>query len=196
MVKRAMQKWPKVPKVFGWLRLDRRGNWLLQVRPDSFERIGNAAVVDFIGRNYARDDEGRWYFQNGPQRVFVSLAYTPFVFRLDDSQSGWLTHSGMPAGAARELLFDEADDVLLVTDLGPGLVLDRDLPALLDSLADESGRGLDAEALIESLRAIGPRQMRLLDKPVMASAVERAEIARRFGLIAEPAPVDERKDRT
>src|SRR5919199_5142149 len=73
-VARAMAKWPNVPAVYGWLALDRRGNWLIKG-----ERIANAALRDFIGRNYAADSNGRWYFQNGPQRVFVSLAYTPWV---------------------------------------------------------------------------------------------------------------------
>ena len=27
---RSMAKWPNVPAVYGWLTLDRRGNWLLQ----------------------------------------------------------------------------------------------------------------------------------------------------------------------
>ena len=187
-VKRALQKWPNVPNVFGWLRLDRRGNWLLKVRPDQFERIGNAAVVEFIGRNYERDEAGQWYFQNGPQRVFVLLDSTPHVFRLDDARQGWLTHAGMPAGAPRELLFDDRDDVVLVTELGPGLVLDRDLPALLDGLADADGLGLDVEALVEGLRAQGAREIRLFDAPVVAAAVAPGEIARRFGFIAEPVP--------
>ena len=187
-VKRALQKWPNVPNVFGWLRLDRRGNWLLKVRPDQFERIGNAAVVEFIGRNYERDEAGQWYFQNGPQRVFVLLDSTPHVFRLDDARQGWLTHAGMPAGAPRELLFDDRDDVVLVTEPGPGLVLDRDLPALLDGLADADGLGLDVEALVEGLRAQGAREIRLFDAPVVAAAVAPGEIARRFGFIAEPVP--------
>ena len=74
VVAQAMAKWPDVPAVYGWLSLDRRGNWLIKG-----ERITNAALRDFIARNYEADDEGRWYFQNGPQRVYASLAYTPLV---------------------------------------------------------------------------------------------------------------------
>ena len=58
-VRRALQKWPNVPNVFGWLRLDRRGNWLLKVQLDQFERISNSAVVAFIGRNYEQDEAGQ-----------------------------------------------------------------------------------------------------------------------------------------
>ncbi len=188
-VRRALQKWPNVPNVFGWLRLDRRGNWLLKVQLDQFERISNSAVVAFIGRNYEQDEAGQWYFQNGPQRVFVSLDYTPHVYRLDDARRGWLTQAGMPAGNPLELLFDERDDVVLVTDLGPGLVLDRDLPAMIDNITEIDGRGLEVDALLESLRTQGARRIRLLDVPVLAAGVDHAGIASRFGFVAEPVPV-------
>ena len=54
-VLRSMAKWPNVPAVYGWLRLDRRGNWLLKG-----ERINNPAIVECIGRNYEPDAQGRW----------------------------------------------------------------------------------------------------------------------------------------
>ena len=179
MVKKAMQKWPNVPNVFGWLRLDRRGNWLLQVRPDSFERIGNTALVEFIGRNYERDISGRWYFQNGPQRVFVGLDYTPHVFRLGDKMGEgrrqWVTHVGLPAGQPREMLFDEDDNVVLVTELGPGVVEDRDLSALIDGLR-ENGAEIDLDELLPRLRAGGGRPLtglRLFGEVVMPVCAPR-----------------------
>ena len=98
IVVRAMQKWPNVPNVFGWLKLDRRGHWLVKSRTGGdartvFERISNAAVVEFIGRNYQADDKGRWFFQNGPQRVFVTLEYTPLVYRLRADGVAWASPS-------------------------------------------------------------------------------------------------------
>ncbi len=77
IVLRGMAKWPNVPAVYGWLSLDRRGQWLIKG-----ERISNALVTEFIGRNFTRDERGCWYFQNGPQRVFVDLDYTPRVYRV------------------------------------------------------------------------------------------------------------------
>jgi hypothetical protein len=82
IVIRAMAKWPKVPVVYGWLSLDRRGRWSIKSgspeRPDAashgFEPVTNQKLVEFIGRNYTHDAQGRWYFQNGPQRVYVALA--------------------------------------------------------------------------------------------------------------------------
>ena len=38
-----------------------------------------AAFADFIARNYEADEHGRWFFQNGPQRVFVDLELAPLV---------------------------------------------------------------------------------------------------------------------
>ena len=75
-VLRGMARWPNVPAVFGWLALDRRGNWLLQG-----DAITNPTVTAYMGRNYERDGEGRWFFQNGPQRVYLDLEYTPYIYR-------------------------------------------------------------------------------------------------------------------
>ena len=89
-----MGKWPDVPHVFGWLRLDRRGDWLIKG-----EHIVNSGVKAFIGRNYGADERGRWFFQNGPQRVFVALDYTPFVVRTSgDGPPSLETHINRPIG--------------------------------------------------------------------------------------------------
>lgn len=87
IVRQSMAKWPNVPHCYGWLALDRRGQWRMrdeqaQASGAAGEPIRHAALLAFIGRNYASDDRGQWYFQNGPQRVYVALAYAPFVVRL------------------------------------------------------------------------------------------------------------------
>src|SRR5581483_4014361 len=132
LVIRAMQRWPNVPAVFGWLRLSRRGEWLIKSRSGGFERIANPALNAFIGRNYLHDERGRWYFQNGPQRVFVALDYTPWVYRLDDAARGLIAHSGATPRTIARLYLDDADSLLVETDLGIGVVLDRDLAAILE----------------------------------------------------------------
>ena len=83
----AIAKWPNVPACTGWLLLDRRGQW--RMRDDACQAAGelgdlirHVALKAFIERNYGEDEAGRWFFQNGPQRVFVDLAYTPLVLRL------------------------------------------------------------------------------------------------------------------
>ena len=125
IVLRSMAKWPDVPDVYGWLSLDRRGNWLLKG-----ERIGNPALREFIGRNYQPDPVGRWFFQNGPQRVFVALAYTPLVLHFEGELL--LDHCDRPFQAEQTFL-DEEGSVLLAGESGIGLLDDRDLDRYADT---------------------------------------------------------------
>jgi hypothetical protein len=124
IVARSLAKWPNVPAVYGWLSLDRRGNWLIKG-----ERIGNAALREFIGRNYEPDDQGRWYFQNGPQRVYVSLAYTPLVVHYGGERL--FDHCGRPFNAT-EVFQDDEGSVLFAGAGTVGLLDDRDLARLAD----------------------------------------------------------------
>ncbi len=126
-VARSIARWPNVPAVYGWLSLDRRGNWRIKG-----ERIGNAALREFIARNYEADEEGRWYFQNGPQRVFVTLAYTPFVMHYEGERL--LDHCGREV-TARETYLDDEGSVLVLGEQGVGVLDDRDL----DRYAERAG---------------------------------------------------------
>jgi hypothetical protein len=128
IVLRSMAKWPNVPDVYGWLSLDRRGNWLIKG-----ERIGNAAFREFIARNYQPDVRGCWYFQNGPQRVFVTLAYTPLVVHHEGE--ALLDHCGR-AFAAREILLDDEGSVLISGESTVALLDDRDLERYSERAAD------------------------------------------------------------
>ena len=141
MVIRAMAKWPNVPAVWGWLSLDRRGRWRLKGEP-----IPNRAAVEFIARNYASDRHGRWFFQNGPQRVFVDLAYTPWVYLLD-GRGTLVTHTGLECGAVEGAWIDEAGSMILLGEPGPGVVDDRDLMTLSDGLVDEHGDAVEDEVV-------------------------------------------------
>ena len=118
IVRQALAKWPNVPHCTGWLLLDRRGEWRL--RDDAAQAAGelgspirHAALNAFIGRNYECDAQGQWFFQNGPQRVYVELAYTPWVVRLAE-RDGQLTltdQTGMPF-EPDEAWLDDAGGVL------------------------------------------------------------------------------------
>src|SRR5664279_5496740 len=74
----AEVKWPNLPACYGWLSLDRRGCWRLKG-----QTISHTGLISFINSHYSADDSGNWIFQNGPQAVFVALAYTPLLVRLD-----------------------------------------------------------------------------------------------------------------
>ncbi|WP_128112718.1 DUF2946 family protein [Polynucleobacter necessarius] len=92
-VLRSLAKWPNVPDCFGWLALDRRGQWRMR---DEFTQanklpgqvIEHLAFKEYISRNYSCDSLGRYFFQNGPQRVFVTLDATPWIARITPSDEG------------------------------------------------------------------------------------------------------------
>jgi hypothetical protein len=127
-----MMKWPDVPAVYGWLALDRRGNWRIKG-----EAIANTALREFIGRNYECDGAGRWYFQNGPQRVYVQLAYTPWVVHYEGDA---LRDQCGGAFQAERTYLDDEGSVLVEGGGRIALVDDRDL-----------GRFADAEARLEPI---------------------------------------------
>ena len=152
-VKDAIARWPDVPAAYGWLSLDARGRWRfhpqgLSAQGGPGESITNPQILDFIGRNYAHDDAGRWFFQNGPQRVYLRLDAAPYVLRLDDAGRALLTHTNQPVTAVNAWWLDDAGSLYAVTPAGPGIVLDRDLPALLDQLRAQDG-AMPLDALAE-----------------------------------------------
>lgn len=181
IVVRAMRKWPDVPNVFGWLRLDRRGSWLVKGRSGTFERIGNAAVIEFIGRNYLADEQGRWFFQNGPQRVFVTLDYLPYVYRLRADGKAIEAHTGGVPSRITQAWLDDAGALVLLTDLGPGVLLDRDLPAIAASLDDTVVEQLLAGQTVDAAVEIGGQRVRL-------DMLHAADAPAMFGFDPSPRP--------
>jgi hypothetical protein len=137
----AMARWPNVPAVYGWLRLDRRGQWHLidRGRPD-FDPVRDAAgspitsppILDFIHRNYGVTDEGCWFWQNGPQRVFVDLDLAPRILRiLGEGQSATLVdHTGLEVGPIRSAAMAPDGTLWLRATEHYGAIHDLDLAAL------------------------------------------------------------------
>ncbi|MGC4003669.1 MAG: DUF2946 family protein [Pirellulales bacterium] len=148
IVRQAIAKWPNVPDCYGWLGLDARGGWYLRdaaaQAAGAFTQGGAAKgdllrhdkLLGFIGRNYACDARGCWFFQNGPQRVFVELEVAPWIWRVapDFALSA---HTGAPARLERALL-DEQGRVFALTDLGLGLVHSLDV-ALVAAAVEQAG---------------------------------------------------------
>ncbi len=137
IVRQAIAKWPNVPDCYGWLGLDARGGWFLRdaqaQAAGSFvqggaakgDRLSHDRLLAFIGRNYACDARGCWYFQNGPQRVYVELEAAPWIWRVAPDLS-LSAHTG--AAARREhVLLDDQGRVFVSTDLGLGLVHSLDV---------------------------------------------------------------------
>jgi hypothetical protein len=189
IVKQALARWPNVPHCTGWLRLDARGHWRLRDEADQAAdapgtAIRHEALNGFINRNYECDARGQWYFQNGPQRVYVELEYTPFVVRLATDANAALTltdQTGQPFVPAG-VWVDEAGSVLFAeavsgTSSGWGhvaLLHDHDLDLFTDhaTLADDGQSGTFV------WRA---------DAALPITPVRRADVAAHFGFIASPA---------
>ena len=173
IVRAALKKWPNVPACYGWLALDARGDWYL--RDDRVQaagpfpaikgsRIEHVRLREFIERNYAADAAGRWFFQNGPQRVYVELEAAPWVWRLplDDDATRVQAHTGAPAQVASSWL-DEHGRLFLATDLGLGIVHTLDM--------------LRASGVVEN-GAWSPRETAFADLPI------------RFGYRLNPATLN------
>ena len=134
IVRQAIAKWPNVPHCYGWLGLDARGSWYM--RDDRVQAAGpfpqsrgavlrHGKLIDFIHRNYERDDAGCWFFQNGPQRVYVELEAAPWVLRLaSDGQVE--THTGQPVQVLANFV-DEHGRLFGETNVGLGLVHTLDM---------------------------------------------------------------------
>ncbi len=151
IVRQAIAKWPNVPDCYGWLGLDARGNWYM--RDDAAQAAGPFAsadagvralskgsllkhekLVDFIQRNYESDASGQWFFQNGPQRVYVELEATPLVWRVEAAPAHAVTaHTGVAARVQR-CFVDELGRLYLETDLGFGLVHTLDMMHAADAV--------------------------------------------------------------
>jgi hypothetical protein len=171
-------KWPDVPACYGWLSLDRRGNWRLKG-----EVVRHGGLAAFINRNYCADDKGDWVFHNGPQKVYVALDYTPLVLHL--APDGALTtHTGVAAGAPSAAFLDDEGNVVLQVAAGIGLLDDRDLPAFLAACRDASGRVASEPALLDTMH--GGSGLHWRDLPLQS--IRRADLPRRFSFRPDPAP--------
>jgi hypothetical protein len=177
IVKAAIAKWPNVPDCYGWLGLDARGHWCL--RDDQAQQAGafgsglpgargqrleHEKLIGFISRNYERDATGRWFFQNGPQRVYVELEAAPWVWRLQ-SDGMLRSHTGLATQCLGTWL-DEQGRLYAETELGLGLVHSQDMHLAADWV--EQGRWSPQHCQASGL----PQRFGFILSP-QAAAVER-----------------------
>ena len=168
IVKQALAKWPNVPHCHGWLGLDARGNWYM--RDERTQAAGpfvsargsllrHEKLIDFIQRNYEHDEAGQWFFQNGPQRVYVELEAAPFVWRVAEGSFEVTAHTGVPVEPTACLL-DEAGKLYFAAPIGLGLVHTQDVGIAADAI--EAGRW-------------------------QPESVQAADLPARFGFVMSPA---------
>jgi hypothetical protein len=168
IVLRGMARWPNVPAVYGWLGLDRRGQWLIKG-----ERIPNPLVTEFIGRNYA-----------------------PFVLRTVNRDGDPLelrTHNGKQVSRVNGVWVDEGGVVLVDNEHGLGTVHDRDLERLVPCLVDAGARPVEEAALDGLMEALERGQPAALWLSVGGSKpkiepIASGDVAKRFAFVAQPEP--------
>ncbi|GAA4024171.1 DUF2946 family protein [Actimicrobium antarcticum] len=200
IVKQSLVKWPNVPHCYGWLGLDARGYWRMrdeaaQHHDQPGDKIAHVALLGFINRNYLHDAQGRWYFQNGPQRVYVNLEATPFVAHtvahteahgapslklvlqtgetLEQLDAAWLTDTG-------QLLVQAGERVALVDD--------RDLARCLTHVEIDGAPAGDAALMAWLDDPAGPTVLTLAygDQQLPVGRLASDELAGHFGFVQRP----------
>ena len=183
-VRRAMDKWPDVPDCFDWLGLDVRGRWLIRG-----EVITHPTTVEYLARNYSHDAQGRWFVQNGPQRVFCELEYTPWVYFLQPDLS-LLSHTKAAAGEINRIIVDDAGDLLIDARLGPGVLYDRDLGQLVAALDVPVNDGRSIEELLSFTAhdSQTPSRVLMANDEIPIESLDRQDVAAHFGYQSRPRP--------
>lgn len=192
IVKQAMAKWPNVPDCYGWLALDARGAWRMRdERAQHFnmpgDKVTQAALLGFINRNYMADERGCWFFQNGPQRVYLNLEATPYIARTDPQQ-GLVLHTGDAFGPPEHAFLTEIGELIVEAGGKIAQVDDRDVAQLMNFL-ELDGKPAGDEALMAWLEgAPGTLVLRYQGQQAPVARIARGDVAARFGFQRLPAP--------
>lgn len=199
IVKQALARWPNVPHCTGWLLLDARGQWRLRDEADQAQGapgtpIRHEALIGFINRNYERNAQGQWFFQNGPQRVYVELEYTPWVVRLASTNGGALTltdQTGRPFEPAA-VYVDEHGSVLFeqaAPGAASGSAEAADAPAaaraLVALLHDHDLDGFTEHATLAEDGESGTFHWRA-GTALPLQSIARADVPKRFAFVRSP----------
>lgn len=194
IVKQAMAKWPNVPHCHGWLALDARGQWRMRdERTQALglpgDRIMHVALLGFINRNYLHDERGCWYFQNGPQRVYVDLEATPYIARTDPSQ-GFLLHTGEPLATVERAWLSEQGQLILEGDGKVAAVDDRDVAHCLESLAIGDAPAGDDQVLawLRDPAGVPGLSLRAGGRAIPLQHIGSTRVASQFGFERTPRP--------
>lgn len=200
----ALRRWPDVPAVFGWLSLSARGAWRLHPLGDAQkgaagEGISNTQILGFMNRNYSHETDGRWFFQNGPQRVYVRLDAAPYILHLMPEEARLVTHTGEEVQQVFHWFADDTGQLYAQTDLGPARMDDRDLMLLSGELTDAQG-----QPFLETLEQLAGKtdltnnpvnQTQLIDasgryrafrRLVPFSTLLESQVPQKLGFVANP----------
>ena len=174
----SMAKWPNVPDCYGWLHLDAQGHWLMgewagfglvgESSEPKPSRVEHEGLRGFINRNYlcpngsqGSQHSGAWALQNGPQRVWVTLALAPMIIRLHGEQV--LTHTGVVV-ELKQLYLSSDGVVYCRTTAGPGAIESASMEQFSQGLIE-----IESEQMWQQTLHSAP----LVLQPVAADMVER-----------------------
>ena len=190
IVKQAMAKWPNVPHCYGWLRLDARGVFrmcdeVVQKNATAGDPIRHASLLAFIYRNYASDEHGAWFFQNGPQRVYVDLETTPFIARTD-TQENFVTQDGLALKDIHTVWLSDQGSLLFQNATQVAMLDDRDIAACLTQFRLNGVVCSDAELLDWMRQPTEACGFMLRDDLLPVKFVQSNSIAQQFGFQQKP----------
>jgi len=192
IVKQAMAKWPNVPHCYGWLALDARGGWRMrdeaaQQADAAGDRLTNPALVGFINRNYGHDERGNWYFQNGPQRVYVNLEATPFIARTDPQQ-GLVLQTGQALAEVERVYLSDAGAVLFQAGEIVAQLDDRDVAQVLGTLQLDGQAASDEAVMAWIESGAGKLALPWSGKSFDVERIGSSDLPQRFGFNQLPTP--------
>jgi hypothetical protein len=185
-------KWPNVPDVYNWLELDNRGNWCIKN-----EKISHKGLIKFINDHYSSDDKGRFFFQNGPQRVFVKLHSTPFILSiaLNDDVIYFKTQTNQVIQQIEQFWLDNNGRLLLSWGQYLGLLSDRDLLMMSDYIVPVNANGQQEFDQISGLDIPSsfsenkiPFNLKLNNRLYDIRPIRERDFSRLFNFEPNPAP--------
>jgi hypothetical protein len=194
IVKQALAKWPNVPHCYGWLALDARGAW--RMRDERAQKLGlpgdridHPALLGFIARNYGEDEAHRWYFQNGPQRVYVNLEATPYIARTDPIQ-GFVLQTGEALSKPDMAWIGTQGNLVLKQGDKPAQLDDRDMAECLENIELDGAPAQDDVLLDWVADAARPGRLtiKLGKTTIEVQRLPDDNLARYFGFVARPCP--------
>jgi hypothetical protein len=193
-VQLAMAKWPNVPHCYGWLGLDARGGWRMRdERSQELNLLGskitNVALRDFINRNYQADNKGRYFFQNGPQRVYVELQSTPYIAH-SDPELGWVLHTGVKLETCDAIWMIEEGNLVLQSGAVLAKIDDRDLSEALSCVYLNNRKASDEQLLnlSQNAQSLHPDSLSFLfeKRKTRLALTNLADLAKQYAFVTHP----------
>lgn len=192
IVRQALAKWPNVPDCYGWLALDARG--MFRMRDAAAQAAGvrgdvirHPVLLSFIHRNYQKNTDGAWYFQNGPQRVYVQLEQTPFVARSDPAH-GFVAHDGNPLSPLESIWITQEGRLILGAGERIAMIDDRDLAECLPKLSLGHKPMADADLLAWLTEDHGELQFTHAGRTLMVHRLLQQDLGDALGFQQSPQP--------